>query len=107
MDIITELDETQTLHNDITREMDKHLIYVPRYTNTYIYDTLMGNKALIRYPGATRGYIEFSEDNIIIDIIIQDPPKVACYKPSVNEAVKKFIGDKLIFTTEMIHWENN
>ena len=101
MDIITKLDETG-LHNDITREMDKYLLYENHYTNTYIYDTLMGNKAIIRYPGATRGYIEFSNDNIIIDIVIQDPPIVACYKPGVKESVKKFIGDKLIFTTEMI-----
>ena len=53
---------------------------------------------IIRYPGATRGYIELDNNNIITDIVLYSD---ACfdtlkqYDVKVIEAVKKFIGYKL------------
>lgn len=99
MDIITKR-EKDSFQNDITREMDKHLILGYSFY-TYIYDELIKGKVIIRYPGATRGCISIDQDSIITDIAIYDPPEVSCYLPSVNEAVKQFIGCKLVFTEEI------
>lgn len=97
---------SEDIVNDLTREMDK-------YSNkngdswgnfcTYIYPERIKrgeNKhtMAIRYPGATRGYVELNNDNIITNIVLYSD---ACfdtlkqYDVKVIEAVKKFIGYKL------------
>jgi len=86
--------------NDLTREMDKHLLYsfdIPHW-NTYIYRHRNRKNALdIRYPGATRGHIVVN-NNMIERIRFYNTADI--YKPSVKEAVQKYIGAKLVFESE-------
>jgi hypothetical protein len=91
--------------NVICEELDKYVVeeHLPSvsygggtYFDGYIADGHMG----IRFPGATRGSIVFDKDGIITDIWLYDdaPARaVQCYKPEAYQAVKKFIGSKLIF----------
>lgn len=89
--------------NDLTEEMDKHILHpVPKLSwKTYIYAPSFNRSHYgIRYPGATRGSVVLDEDNIITNIILYDTAVggvIGCYKDSVNEAVKQFIGRKLSF----------
>lgn len=91
--------------NDLTRAMDEHLRKewesTKSHFNTYLL-VLEGerNIMVIRFPGATRGAVEFDDDMIITDIHLYDTAfentSVSCYKPSVAEAVKPFIGMKIV-----------
>lgn len=84
--------------NDLTKEIDKYLDGKwPEYWCTYIY----GNKPnhhgwySFRFPGATRGGIKVDKDNIIEKIeFFRDITFI--YKDDVEEAIKKFIGSKII-----------
>lgn len=58
----------------------------------------------IRRPGATRGHIEVDDNDVIVDIVIYDdsgiahdkPNNVGCYREELKEAIKKYIGCKII-----------
>ena len=67
-------------------------------------DTYRPNFMAIRFPGATRGHIEIDENSIIKDIVFyedsgiakKEPNNVGIYKEEIIDAVKKFIGRKII-----------
>lgn len=87
--------------NDLTREMDKHLLPgCPEYFKTYLWHRFDPDGVAIRYPGATRGHIEFNEEMIITKIVLYDTAfdhkGVRCYEPTVEQAVQRFIGDKIV-----------
>jgi hypothetical protein len=111
MELITKTKQPNDLQwfNDLTDEMDKHLLpcweesLKKGYTfGTYIYEpTRRENGMAIRFPGATRGHIEIDKNMVITNIVLYDTAfehGIACYKKSVEEAVKKFIGAKIILS---------
>lgn len=83
--------------NDLTREMDSFLKSNNKHFENYIYDKFQ-NKWIIRYPGATRGYIEVDENDIIVDIVLyhdsMETDKI--YLPEIRECFSKYIGMKLV-----------
>ena len=107
IDLITEKEEFGDNYvNDLTREMDKYLLYPDNHCGspTYIYaNDINKNRMAIRYPGATRGGISLDENRVITDIQLYDDTcfdagkhGVGVYKPEMKEAVQKFIGMKII-----------
>jgi len=93
--------------NDLTRTMDEHLLDVYKSCIDYggftymLCDNTIPNFYGIRLPGATRGDIEFDNNGVIIAINLYETAIdncVACYKPSVREAIQKFIGYKIVLT---------
>lgn len=104
MELITIKDSIGDFINDLTKEMDNHLTEDNcKAFGTYIYDhQIHKNHWAIRYPGATRGHILVDDNNVIQDIKLYDTAtdsikSVGCYKDSVKDAVKKFIGYKIVF----------
>lgn len=101
MDIIT----TKTLLgeglNAITRVCDAHLIgrdrrmYQEGSWCTYVapFDKYT---RVIRYPGASRGKIVVDNNNMIQELCIYDDQINSTYDSKVNEALKQFIGSRLI-----------
>ena len=88
--------------NDITREMDKHLIkdFSNIGWNTYIYERrLKKNVLTLRYPGATKGRIEVDDNMVVVDVIIYEPAEgeESIYKETAEKAVRQFIGSKITF----------
>jgi hypothetical protein len=91
--------------NDLTKEMDKHIVEAYRNLDFETYICKPYRKAntfiyLIRFPGATRGAIK-TQDNKIVDIYlnevaIYDNDKLGIYDSKVVEAVKKYIGYELV-----------
>lgn len=86
--------------NEITNFLDEKLGYKNKFgVKNYItdYDIEYG-KWCIRYPGATRGYIDVDENMIIKDIGINDL-KIYCYSIPYDELTQiltdKFKGTKL------------
>lgn len=101
MDLATVMNEDMGGYvNDLTREMDKHVLPgYPDFFNTYIWKDFEKDGVAIRYPGATRGHIEYTKDMVITGIHLYETATescICCYKPSVHEAVKQFIGSKII-----------
>lgn len=93
--------------NDLTKEMDKHLLFhAPKLGwSTYLWYNFKEDGVAIRYPGATRGHIEYDKDMIITDVVIYEDTgigKMGCYKESVREAVKQFIGARIVIQEEKI-----
>lgn len=86
--------------NDLTKEIDKHLGNGwPEYFCTYIYGNRPNQHGWysFRFPGATRGGIRVNADNIIEEIkFFRDITFI--YDEGVEEAVKKFIGSKIIIS---------
>jgi len=91
--------------NDMTKEIDKHVSgsfkVTFQYTEgTHFYEKPEDGVWLFRFPGATRGYITLNEDNTIKEIIFHDDTcfseGIGCYDRSVKEAVKCFIGAKIV-----------
>jgi hypothetical protein len=106
IDLITDLKyKNLGIHdyvNDLTREIDKHLKGKewPEFWCTYIDGDVPNAHGWysLRYPGATRGGIKVNEDNIIEKIeFFKDITFI--YDDSVEEAVKKFIGCKIIISS--------
>jgi hypothetical protein len=93
------------LINDMTREMDEHLLdNYKEYNNycggTYLWHTRSDkNHFAIRYPGATRGHIELDENDVIRDIKLYDTAHehpTRCYKLTVVPILLKYVGMKLV-----------
>jgi len=104
---------------NLTEEIDKHLIrkssiksmrtYLQKSEGwSWIDKSKVEYSIAIRYPGATRGAISFEDDGETIKNIYINPSELessnnnytSCYKDSVLEAVKQFIGQKIIFKEE-------
>ena len=108
IELITKLQEySDDYENDLTREMDNNLldnwkeVLEEGYTHgTYIYRGDIGRSNMaIRFPGATRGHIEVDENMIIQKIQLYEDTCfgfVGCYKPSVKEAIEKYVGAKIV-----------
>jgi hypothetical protein len=111
MDIIsTQVDpRSRDYHNIITKKLDmklknqykKHLRQGYHDGTTMQFDdTLQFNRAYIRFPGATRGYLFYNNDNIILEIFLDDVNTDECvYKKEVLKDLNKFIGCRLIMPT--------
>lgn len=86
--------------NDLTREMDKYILFdiFPDNTYTWVYRDKIKSCYVMRFFGASRACARVDENDVITDIIIYDDMK--SYKEEVKEAVKKFIGYKIVFDTE-------
>lgn len=91
--------------NDLTREMDKHLnqqiknLKNPIF-HSYIYNSkVQKNVMLLRFPGATRGYIEVDSSLLITKIVLYEGEHgiSGIYNDTIIEAVKPFIGRKIQF----------
>lgn len=103
--------------NNITKEMDKHLIDDFKGTfedgygdGSYFWPEIKkdesicpGQFILFRFPGATRGMMQMTDDDIITKFIFYPTTGVlnesikncvGCYKGSVVKAMEKFIGTK-------------
>lgn len=105
---------TNDLVNDLTKEMDKYLLWdkedgPPFPAHTYIYDDIRYHRKVnqdrsrdwgIRFPGATRGCIKTDKHNIITSIWLSEETG-NIYKPEVVECFEKYIGKRLV-TTERI-----
>ena len=95
----------QEYFNEITKELDKYLLYSnsPYCFDTYIiaYDTGLWS---IRFPGATRGHIRVDDSMIITEIKLYDDTafgdKIGCYKREAIDVVRRFIGTKLELHTD-------
>jgi hypothetical protein len=87
--------------NDLTREMDKHRSYESEISHTYIYDHQLNKGSwALRLPGATRGSIIVDNENAIKDINLYEDTcfgRLGCYKESVREMVRRFVGYKIVF----------
>ena len=90
--------------NAITKMLDMHLKTPYKVTlrqgyhyGTYILFEKNDNSAAIRFPGATRGHIDYDENQIITKIVLYDIEEVDfIYKRSIQRELMKFIGMKLV-----------
>lgn len=55
----------------------------------------------IRVPGGTVGNIVFDEDNVVTDIFIDADYVIVTYPENINELVKKFVGERVVFGTQI------
>jgi len=106
MELITikKYENCDELINELTREMDGYLL--PNHTEhlkpsggTYLCSGNCKNNYAIRYLGATRGYIEVDDENIIQDIVLYDTAYkncVKCYFENVKDIIKKYTGAKFL-----------
>lgn len=81
--------------NEITDYLDKYLLKCDDcddYYRNYIYDKPIGNKWLIRVPGATRGNIEV-EDGVIKNITLLEDS--FCYRKEVLDNLPQFFGKEI------------
>lgn len=88
------------LINDLTKEIDNYLKYKDeKYpSETYIHDKYK-DMWPIRYPGATRGHIKVSENDIILEIKLYEDSD-GIYKHEVRECFDKYIGMKFVLVLE-------
>ena len=86
-----------SIRNEITLELDKMVKDSKSISGfyNYIHDEAIDGKWIIRYPGATRGYIETNNDNVITNIIIHDGV-TNIYSKGVDKAISKFIGTSFV-----------
>lgn len=99
--------------NDLTKFMDSMIAINkhPKFCSAYLY--IWGdNNIAIRFPGATRGEIKVNSDNVITDIILDDEycfgnkQNDMRFKIELKEEIKKFIGHKIVITSEEEDYEN-
>lgn len=86
-----------SIRNKITLELDKMVKdnkSISGFYN-YIHDEAVDGKWIIRYPGASRGYIETNNDNVITKIVIH-AGVTNIYSKGVDKAISKFIGTSLV-----------
>lgn len=97
-ELITKCDGYFHPTNDLTVDMDTYLKHPSIHMKTYINEDLFEHGYAIRYPGATRGYVKFDENNIITKIeLYRDGYNIdKIYKDNVRECFAKYIGMKLV-----------
>lgn len=106
MNLVTALNNLNDYENEITAEMDKHLVKECKEmlakgygSGSYIHSHINPNSMVLRFPGATRGHIEFDNEMVILKIVLYPDKcfgKLGCYKPSVRYAVQKYVGSKIV-----------
>lgn len=86
-----------SIRNEITLELDKMVKDSKsiRGFYNYIHDEAIDGKWIIRYPGATRGYIETNNENVITNIVIHDGV-TNIYNKGADKAISKFIGTSFV-----------
>jgi hypothetical protein len=99
--------------NDLTKFMD-NMIAVnehPKFCSSYL--CISGhNDISIRFPGATRGGIEVDSNNVITNIVLDEEycfdkkQKDMRFKIELKEEIKKFIGYKIVITSDKEEYEN-
>ncbi len=101
-------------YNDFTRECDKYILsdFAEACScKTYILmdgsiDSEGSTSKLIpfRYPGATRGHLQVSSNNIIENIEFYDTAyerkTLTCYSPEISKIINDFIGKEFIVENE-------
>lgn len=86
----------QGYKNEITDYLDKYLVKCndcADFYSTYIYDTPIDNKWLIRVPGATRGNINVVNGTIESIVLYEDIS--FCYEKEVLDNLSQFFGRKI------------
>ena len=86
--------------NDLTMDIDKHLVFGDKYIGqlqTYIYNCplKLENGYInfpIRYPGSTVGGVNVDENMVIREIIVDSK----IYNDSISECFEKYIGCRLL-----------
>ena len=81
------------IRNKMTLELDKMVKDSKSISGfyNYIHDEAIDGKWIIRYLGASRGYVETNSDNVITKIVIYDSV-TNIYNKGVDKAISKFIG---------------
>ena len=100
--------------NAMTDEMDSLMLdslkpYIKYGGSTYLCGYVENGTMALRFPGATRGGIDFNEEGIITEVRLYKDKMAMdnqCYKPEAYEAIKKYLGAKLIFVNEEESDEN-
>jgi DNA-directed RNA polymerase subunit RPC12/RpoP len=101
--------------NELTKLMDAmtEINEHPDFCVTYITNRHSGVKS-IRFPGASRGYIEYNEDCMVTKIELYEDTcfdKKKCtdirYKREVVEAIQKYIGWQLVYNDDLLDDEPN
>jgi hypothetical protein len=109
MELITTYNSAMSEYtNAMTDEMDSLMMdnlkpYIEYGGTTYLYGHVNDGSLSLRFPGATRGGISFDKNGIITEVILYDDEVARdnqCYKPEAYEAIKKYVGAKLIFINE-------
>lgn len=89
---------TKEFVNDLTKEMDRHLLYGHKF-QTYLTSKKNSKCVILRFPGATRGHLTLDDNNIITDIVLYETACdncIRCYSHKVRESIKQFIGMELV-----------
>lgn len=82
---------------NLTKIMDDNLKSRKTIFSTYIFEIKCDNLWLIRFPGATRGYIKVDENEIIEDIKIYKDSCIYIDIEGLEQKLKdKFLGMKII-----------
>lgn len=94
---------TSKYYCNVTKKLDELMAFDTEGHKNYILDDKLDNLISIRYVGATRGHIEFScRDNQTIKEIVLYEDSIGVYdKEKALEAMKSFIGSKLIITEKI------
>lgn len=94
--ITTKVKDFNEMVNDLTREMDEHLLQDKKFPfcYTYLLPDLKGERFILRYPGATRGQLYVDKNNIITEILLNE--NRSCYKDTVKDIIQKYIGIKIV-----------
>lgn len=81
------------IRNKITLELDKMVKDSKSISGfyNYIHDEAIDGKWIIRYLGASRGYVETNSENVITKIVIYDGV-TNIYSKGIDKAISKFIG---------------
>lgn len=93
--LITTFGEFGHFENDLTKELDTYLTEQNKLWTNYIYSTPMGDTFLIRYPGATRGYIKVDGNMVIKEVVLYESTN-DIYKPEVDKCLNKYLGMKIV-----------
>ena len=93
---------TQEYSNDITEYLNSKLkptmkrIFDEGYHNGSYMLLCEDNTAALRFPGATRGHVEFDKEGVITEVVLYDTSDDV-YDSTVKEGMKQFLGMKLAF----------
>jgi hypothetical protein len=97
--------------NEITTMLDTYLVDEwKKLTDKIGFSTYMMFRrklgAAIRFPGATRGSVNFDENHIITEVMLYGDMK-SIYKEGALEALKQYIGCELVVPEGVPNEEDN